>query len=74
MAQNSEYDEAIDELAQRLVDLIPWLRSISAASEPIWLRLHLRIVELGGYTPVEASILQQIVDGLAGTEILEDQT
>lgn len=55
---------SIDEIAQHLVAMIPHLRNISAESEDVWLHLHLRITELGGFTPVEALILQQVVDGL----------
>ncbi len=64
-------DEVINEMAQRVVDLVPWLRAMSAADEESWLRLHLRLTELGGLTPVETSVLNQLVQGVNPSDIIE---
>ncbi len=57
-------EEDITALADGLVSLIPWLRFMNAADEQSWLQLHLAVTERGGFTPVEASILQQVANGL----------
>jgi hypothetical protein len=54
----------IENLAGQLIDLIPLLRYMSAANDDSWMRLYLRIMEIGGMTPFETSVLKQIVDGL----------
>lgn len=61
-------DDMIEELVDRIVELIPLLRTMNAANDESWLRLHLYITERGGYTPVEASILEQLVNGLLGSD------
>jgi hypothetical protein len=68
---HSVADDILEELADRVVELIPLLRCINAADNESWLRLHLYITERGGYTPIEASILEQLANGLQGSSAEE---
>jgi hypothetical protein len=57
--------DVIEDLAQSLYGLIPLLRCMNAADDTSWMRLHVRIMELGGLVPNEVSVLQQLVNGLS---------
>jgi len=56
--------EVIDNLAQGVINLAPLLRGMNAADSQSWMRLHLRLMELGPLVYTEVSILQQLVQGL----------